>query len=47
MAVIELPADWFGKQRLSAGDEINFSSSLRTHGGAYEMEWAGRFKLAR
>ncbi len=47
VAVIELPAAMFAKQQLSPGDRVSFSSGLRTHGGAYEMNWSGDFTLAQ
>ena len=45
IAAMELPAKLFHKQRLKAGDIIEFSSTLLTHCHAYRIEWRGKFQL--
>jgi hypothetical protein len=45
VAVVELPAAWFGKARLAPGDAIDLSSDLFTHCAAYHVNWHGRFTL--
>jgi hypothetical protein len=47
IAIMELPAALFGKERLTADDEVAFSSTLSTHCGAYRIEWKGAFRLSR
>ena len=45
IAAMELPAKLFGKAKLQAGDKIEFTSSLLTHGQAYRTDWQGMFTL--
>jgi hypothetical protein len=45
VAVLELPARLFGKERFAPGDSIEFSSTLTTHCQAYATEWHGRLTL--
>jgi hypothetical protein len=45
IAGMELPARLFGRNRFRRGDTVEFSSTLVTHGGAYRVEWKGRFTL--
>jgi hypothetical protein len=45
IAVMEVPAAQFGKERFVVGDTVEFSSTLTTHARAYEMEWKGQFRL--
>jgi hypothetical protein len=47
IAAIELPAARFGKEKFSAGDTVDFSSTFTTHARAYKVEWNGSFKLAK
>ncbi|MBM3846318.1 MAG: hypothetical protein FJ405_08535 [Verrucomicrobia bacterium] len=47
VAVMELPAERFGRRRFRAGDEVEFRSTLTTHAEAYRVEWKGRFRLAK
>jgi hypothetical protein len=47
IAAIELPASRFGKDKFAAGDTVAFSSRLVTHARAYEVEWQGKFTLAK
>ncbi len=46
VAIVELPAERFGRKRLRAGDTIELNSTLLTHAKAYRVEWKGAFKLA-
>ena len=39
ICVMELPAARFGKTSFAAGDSIDLSSTLLTHGQAYSMDW--------
>jgi hypothetical protein len=45
IACMEIPAKLFGKDRLKAGDVIEFSSTFSTHCRDYRTEWTGRFTL--
>src|SRR6185503_16716317 len=45
IAILELPASKIGRQRLGQGDTIELSSSFRSHGQAYRVDWQGTFKL--
>ena len=45
VAIVELPAERFGKERLRAGDTIDLNTTLLTHAQAYRVEWNGTFKL--
>ena len=45
IAVLELPAERFGKNRLRAGDSIDLNTTLLTHAQAYRVEWKGRFTI--
>ena len=45
IACMELPAKLFRKDRLKAGDEIEFTSNFFSHCRAYNVEWKGRFTL--
>src|SRR5262249_48690324 len=45
VAALELPASRFGRERFQAGDVVQFSSTLLSHGQAYRVEWQGRFTL--
>ena len=46
VAILELPAERFGRKRFRAGDTINLNSTLLTHAQAYRVEWKGAFKLS-
>jgi len=46
LAVLELPAAWFGKPRLGPDDAAELSSELFTHGAAYHVRWQHRLLLA-
>jgi hypothetical protein len=46
VAIMVLPAPRLGKERLKAGDTLELSSTLHSHGRAYRVEWQGRFTLA-
>jgi hypothetical protein len=43
VAVLELPAERFGKNRFRAGDSIDLNTSLLSHAQAYRVEWKGTF----
>jgi hypothetical protein len=45
IAVLELPAKLFGKERFKAGDMVGFTSTFFTHCRAYRVEWNGTFRL--
>jgi hypothetical protein len=45
IAVMELPAQLFGKDRFKSGDAIQFDSTFFTHCRAYRVEWKGKFTL--
>ncbi len=45
VAALEVPSSLFGKGTLKAGDEIDLTVGLVTHGRAYSVEWRGRFVL--
>ena len=45
IAILELPARKFGRQRLRAGDTLDLSSTFLSHGEAYRVEWQGTFRL--
>jgi len=45
IACMELPVKLFGKDRLKAGDVIEFASTFSSHCRAYRVEWQGRFTL--
>ena len=46
VAIVELPAERFGKKRFRAGDTIDLNTTLLTHAQAYRVEWKGAFQLA-
>jgi hypothetical protein len=46
VAVMRVPAAWFGRAKLAAGEPFSLSSVLLTHARAYRVEWRGEFKLA-
>lgn len=46
VAIVELPAERFGKKRLRTGDTIDLNTTLLTHAQAYRVEWKGTFQLA-
>src|SRR5882672_1735406 len=46
VAIVELPAERFGKKRFRAGDSIDLNTTLLTHAQAYRVEWKGAFQLA-
>jgi len=46
IAILELPAERFGRKRFRAGDTVELNSTLLTHAQAYRMEWKGTYKLA-
>jgi hypothetical protein len=43
VAVLELPAKRFGRNRFRAGDSIDLNTSLLSHAQAYRVEWKGTF----
>jgi hypothetical protein len=45
ITAIELPASFFGKKVLKAGDKLALDSSFTTHGRARRIEWRGDFVL--
>jgi len=45
VAVLELPAERFGKSRLRAGDNIQLNTTLLTHAQAYRVDWQGTFTI--
>ena len=45
IAGMELPARVFGRHRLKRGDTLELASTLLTYGGAYRVDWRGRFTL--
>lgn len=45
VAFMELTARRLGKDRFQAGDTIELSSTLLSHGQAYRVEWKGKFAL--
>jgi hypothetical protein len=45
VAIMELSAPRLGRERFQAGDTLEFSSTLQTHGRAYRVEWRGTFTL--
>ena len=47
IACMELPAKLFRKDRLKAGDVIEFTSNFFSHRRAYRSEWKGPFTLAK
>ncbi|MFO1496941.1 MAG: hypothetical protein U1G07_00845 [Verrucomicrobiota bacterium] len=47
IAAMELPARYFGRRRLAAGDIVELSSTLLTHCQAYRVDWSGRFTLLK
>jgi hypothetical protein len=47
ISALQLPATLFHRSRFRAGDVIEFSSVLVTHGRAYRTEWGGRFRLCQ
>jgi hypothetical protein len=46
IAIMELPASRLGKDVLKAGDSLEVSSVLQSHGRAYQVEWKGKFTLS-
>ncbi len=47
IAIVELPAAQFGKEKLAAGDAVDLNVALDTHARAYRVEWRGHFVLGR
>lgn len=47
IAVLELPAALFGRERMRADDALDFAATLRSHCGAFRVEWRGKYLLAR
>ena len=47
VAIMKIPAATFGRAKLSAGDRLQFTSTLTTHARAYRVGWAGKFSLAK
>jgi hypothetical protein len=45
IAIMEVPAQRFGKKRFRRGDRIDLASTLVTHARAYRFEWRGQFTL--
>jgi hypothetical protein len=45
IAIIEIPAAHFAKQKFSRGDKIDLNTTLVTHARAYRYEWRGTFTL--
>jgi hypothetical protein len=45
VAALELPAKLMGRDRLEAGDSFQLDSTLLTRGGAYRVQWQGKFTL--
>jgi hypothetical protein len=45
IAVVELPAERFGKKRFAPGDRIELDTSFTTHGRAYRVSWRGPLAL--
>jgi hypothetical protein len=46
VAIVELPAERFGRKRFRAGDTIDLNTTLLTHAQAYRVDWKGTFQLA-
>jgi hypothetical protein len=46
IAAVELPAAWLGRSSFKPGDRIEFSSTLRSHGRAYQTQWKAELTLA-
>jgi hypothetical protein len=46
LAILEIPAQRLGTERLKAGDTIDLDVSLATHCQAYQVRWKGQFTLA-
>jgi hypothetical protein len=46
LAILEIPAQRLGKERLKAGDSIDLNVTLATHCQAYSIRWKGQFTLA-
>ena len=47
VAVLELPASYFGKSEFKPGDRVSLSSDLSTHCQAYQTRWDVTLTLAR
>jgi hypothetical protein len=47
IAIMELPASYFGKDKFAGGDAVELKVALDTHARAYRVEWQGRFMLGR
>jgi hypothetical protein len=45
IATMEIPAALLGQTELKPGDTVELNVSLRTHAGAYTMEWKGNYAL--
>jgi hypothetical protein len=45
VAILELPAERFGRKRFHAGDTIDLNTTLLTHAQAYRVDWKGTFTL--
>lgn len=47
VAILELPARKFGRERFRAGDHVELESTLFTHAQAYRVDWKGTFTLKK
>ncbi len=47
VAMMRVPAEKLGKERLAPGDKIKLRSELVTHGRAYRWRWDGEFTLGK
>lgn len=47
IAAMELPARVLGKARWEAGNEVDLSAKLESHGRAYEVTWKAKIPLSR
>jgi hydrogenase maturation factor len=45
LAAMGLTAEQMGRQQFKAGDTIVLSSTMWTHGQAYQTQWKGTFRL--
>jgi hypothetical protein len=45
VAILELPAAWFGKAKLASSDVAELSSELFTHCATYRVQWQSRLAL--
>ena len=46
LAILEIPAQRLGKERLQAGETVDLNVTLATHCQAYQVTWKGQFTLA-